>query len=163
MAPPPGDFRVRPTADRAREALFSILQRWPMGPFLDLCAGTGAMGVEAWSRGYDPVTCVEAFEPGLGCLRRNIEGTSIAIQMMDINRLDAYSFRNQGVIFCDPPYELAHPLWGLMAARFAHWIAPGGILVFETDRGTVLELQNGWELAETRDYGAARFHLWTPA
>jgi len=69
VAPPPGDLRVRPTSDRAREALFSILQRWPQGPFLDLCAGTGAVGLEAHSRGYAPVVCLEAAEPGWTCLQ----------------------------------------------------------------------------------------------
>lgn len=162
MVPPPGDFRVRPTADRAREALFSILQRWPMGPFLDLCAGTGAVGVEAWSRGFSPVTCVEAFEPGLSCLRRNVEGTQITVKQSDLKHLGMTAFQNQGVIFFDPPYDLAQPLWSRMADRLAQWLAPTGVLVFETDRNTMLELQNGWVLAETREYGAARFHFWTP-
>ncbi|HJW73122.1 MAG TPA: RsmD family RNA methyltransferase [Geothrix sp.] len=163
VAPPPGDARVRPTADRAREALFSILQRWPRGPFLDLCAGTGAVGVEAWSRNYAPVTCVEAFEPGLTCLRRNAAGTGVVIKRSELKQLKVDDFQGQAVIFLDPPYDLAQALWGQMSARMAQWIAPSGVLVFETDRNTMLELQNGWVLAETREYGAARFHFWTPA
>ncbi|HEY3271892.1 MAG TPA: RsmD family RNA methyltransferase [Geothrix sp.] len=163
LAPPPGDLRVRPTSDRAREALFSILQRWPSGSFLDLCAGTGAVGLEAHSRGYGPVTCVEASEPGWSCLARNAHGTGIMTMRADLRRLPAEAFRDQAVVFLDPPYDQAAALWGRMAARLKSWTAPGGVLVFETDRHTRLELQSGWVLAETREYGAARFHLWTQA
>lgn len=162
VAPPPEDLRVRPTSDRAREALFSILLRWPSGPFLDLCAGTGAVGVEAWSRGYAPVTCVEASEPGWSCLGRNGGGTGIQVLRSDLRRLAAEAFRGQAVIFLDPPYDQAGALWGRMAGRMRAWIAPEGVLVVETDRRTELELQAGWTLAETREYGAARFHFWTP-
>ncbi len=163
VAPPAGDLSVRPTADRAREALFSILQRWGQGPFLDLCAGTGAVGLEAHSRGYAPVVCVESEEPGWSCLRRNLDGSPIQALRQDVNRLKADAFRDQAVIFLDPPYEQAGQVWGRLASRLRGWISPEGVLVFETDRRTTLELQPGWNLAETREYGAARFHLWIPA
>ncbi|WP_306592075.1 RsmD family RNA methyltransferase [Geothrix sp. 21YS21S-4] len=163
MAPPPGDLRVRPTSDRAREALFSILQRWPGGEFLDLCAGTGAVGVEALSRGYEPVTCVESADPGWSSLVRNTQGTPVRTLRADIRRLPADAFGNQAVIFMDPPYDHAEDLWVKMADRLRSWIAADGVLVFETEARTALELQPGWALAERREYGAARFHLWTPA
>jgi 16S rRNA (guanine966-N2)-methyltransferase len=161
-APPPRDHSVRPTSDRAREALFSILLRWPAGPFLDLCAGTGAVGLEAHSRGYQPVTCVETAEPGWSCLLRNARDTTVKGLRTDLRLLDADSFANQAVIFLDPPYNQSGPLWEGLAARMRRWIAPDGVLVFETDRQMKLELQPGWDLAETREYGAARFHFWTP-
>jgi len=163
VAPPAGDLRVRPTSDRAREALFSILQRWPQGPFLDLCAGTGAVGLEALSRGYGPVTCVEAAEPGWSCLNRNAGGTPLVLLRRDLGLLPPGDFRGQAVIFLDPPYDQGPRMWTSLAARMRSWLAPDGILVFETDRTTSLELQPGWQLAETREYGAARFHFWTPA
>lgn len=163
VAPPPGDLRVRPTSDRAREALFSILQRWPPGPFLDLCAGTGAVGLEAHSRGYAPVTCVEAFEPGWSCLRRNARGTDLQLVRADLRSLGVRAFSGQAVIFLDPPYDQAAETWSRLAPLLRSWLANGGVLVFETGRETTLELQPGWELAETREYGSARFHLWSPA
>jgi len=163
VAPPAGDMTVRPTADRAREALFSILQRWGQGPFLDLCAGTGAVGLEAHSRGYGPVVCVESGEPAWTCLRRNLAGSPVQALRMDVNRLKGAAFRDQAVIFLDPPYELAAALWTRLSASLRAWIATDGVLVFETDRKTTLELQPGWNLAETREYGAARFHFWIPA
>ena len=162
-APPPDDLKVRPTADRAREALFSILQRWPTGPFLDLCAGTGAVGLEAHSRGYAPVVCVESGEPGWTCLQKNLAGLPVQALRVDLRRLGPEAYRDQAVIFLDPPYDMAPTLWPRLAGSLRAWIAPGGLLIFETDRKTTLELQPGWFLAETREYGAARFHLWTPA
>ncbi|HJV47946.1 MAG TPA: RsmD family RNA methyltransferase [Geothrix sp.] len=162
-APPPVDLRVRPTADRAREALFSILQRWASGPFLDLCAGTGAVGVEAHSRGYEPVVCVESAEPGWTCLQKNLAGLPVKALRTDLKKLKADAFSQQAVIFLDPPYELASDLWARQAGVLRSWMASDGVLIFETDRKTELELQPGWNLAETREYGAARFHFWTPA
>ena len=162
-APPPGDLRVRPTADRAREALFSILQRWPSGAFLDLCAGTGAVGVEAHSRGYAPVACVESGEPGWTCLQRNLAGLPIQSLREDLRRLQAGAFLAQAVIFLDPPYGMGSILWAGLYDRLRSWLAPTGVLVFETNRNTTLELQPGWLLAERREYGAARFHFWIPA
>ena len=163
LAPPAGDLRVRPTADRAREALFSILQRWGSGPFLDLCAGTGAVGVEAHSRGYAPVVCLESGEPGWTCLQRNLAGLPIQSIRMDLRRMEPGAFRDQAVIFIDPPYEMASTLWARQSSQLRSWISPSGVLVFETDQNTTLELQPGWMLAETRKYGAAQFHLWIPA
>ena len=162
-APPEGDLRVRPTSDRAREALFSILQRWPQGPFLDLCAGTGAVAVEAHSRGYGPVACVERGEPAWSILQKNLQGLPIAATRGDLRALPAEAWRAQAVLFLDPPYAEAAALWAALASRLRGWVADGGVLVFETDRRTKLELQPGWDLAETREYGAARFHFWLPA
>ena len=67
------------------------------------------------------------------------------------------------MIFLDPPYEGAADLWLRSAAALRAWISSDGILVFETGRDTALELQTGWRLAEIREYGSARFHLWIPA
>jgi 16S rRNA (guanine966-N2)-methyltransferase len=162
-SPPEADLRVRPTSDKAREALFSILQRWPQGPFLDLFAGTGAVGLEAWSRGYGPVACVEQGEPGWGCLERNRQGTDLQALRKDARKLEASAFQGQAVVFLDPPYEAAAALWPLLAPRLRGWLAPDGVLVFETERRTELEPQPGWALADRRDYGANRFHFWTLA
>ena len=162
-APPEGDLRVRPTADRAREALFSILQRWPQGPFLDLFAGTGAVGVEAWSRGYGPVTCVESAEPGWSCLQKNLRGTDLRALRQDALKLAADAFPPQAVVFLDPPYALAAEAWHALAPRLRPWTREDGVVVVETDRTTDLELQPGFRLAEMRPYGAARFHLLLPS
>ncbi len=162
QTPAGDDLRVRPTSDRAREALFSILQRWPQGPFLDLCAGTGAVGLEAWSRGYAPVTCVESGEPGWSALQKNLRDTGVVALPMDVTRLAPDAFPPQSVVFLDPPYAQAAGLWRALAPRIRNWTRPDGLVVVETDRDTALELQTSFELAETRHYGAACFHLLLP-
>jgi 16S rRNA (guanine966-N2)-methyltransferase len=134
-----------------------------MGAFLDLCAGTGAVGLEAYSRGFAPVVCIESGEPGWSCLQKNLAGSPIRALRADVRRLEPDAFRDQAVIFLDPPYEMASALWNRQSRQLRSWISPEGVLVYETDRNTTLELQPGWILAETREYGAARFHLWIPA
>nr|WP_320131172.1 RsmD family RNA methyltransferase [uncultured Holophaga sp.] len=158
-SPEPGDMRIRPTADRAREALFSILQRWPQGPFADLFAGTGAVGVEAWSRGYGPVTCVESAPAACVLLDTNIRGTDITVIRKDVRKLSGGVLQGLAVLFVDPPYAEVPALWELLAPRAAGWMAPGGLMVWETDADTVLPPLAGWLAVESRRYGAACFHF----
>lgn len=157
--PGAGETSIRPTADRAREALFSILQKWPHGGFLDLCAGTGAVGLEAWSRGYAPVLCVEREAKALALLEGNLKGTGVQVVPKDIRRLADQAFRDLAVIFADPPYEVSPELWACMAPRLRAWLAPGGVLVWETDHRTELLKVEGWDLLHSRHYGAACFHF----
>lgn len=159
QAPPQDDLRVRPTADRAREALFSILERWPKGPFLDLFAGTGAVGLEAHSRGFGPVVCVERDPVALRCLEANLRGTPVQLLRKDALRLTSEAFRDQAVVFGDPPYEKAVEAFAQMAGILRQWVRPEGLLVWETDRKGLLPPAPGWTLREHRDYGAARFHF----
>ena len=163
QAPPAGDLRVRPTSDRAREALFSILQRWPQGPFLDLFAGTGAVALEAWSRGYGPVTCVERDPVALGCIKANARGTGLLVLGQDALRLRPEALTAQAVVFADPPYESGAQAWAVLAPRLAAWVEPGGLLVWETGRGVDLAPAPGFELLEQRQYGLAVLHLFVPA
>ena len=161
-APPEGDLRVRPTSDRAREALFSILQRWPEGAFLDLFSGTGAAAAEAWSRGYAPVTAVEQGEPGWSCLQRNHRGTGIAALRKDALKLPEDAFRDLAVIFADPPYEASAAAFAALAARLRRWIRADGVLVWESESSLDLPAAPGWRLEAARDYGRVRFHLLVP-
>ncbi len=155
----PADLRVRPTADRAREALFSILQRWPQGPFLDLFAGTGAVALEAWSRGYGPVACVEREPAALACVKVNARGTGLRVLAKDVLRLPRDAFPPQAVVFADPPYEAGAQLWQTLAPRIRDWLDADGVLVWETGHPTELPAAEGLELVESRRYGAAVFHL----
>lgn len=162
QAPAPGDLSIRPTADRAREALFSILQRWPQGPFLDLFAGTGAVAVEAWSRGYAPVACVEREARALACIQSNARGTDLRVVVKDALRLAPEAFSGQAVVFADPPYESSRELWRVLAPRIRPWLDPGGVLVWETGHPEELEAPEGLERLEARRYGAAVFHIFRP-
>ena len=161
-APPEGDLRVRPTSDRAREALFSILQRWPQGAFLDLFSGTGATAAEAWSRGYAPVTAVEQGEPGWSCLQRNLRGTAVEALRKNALKLPEEAFRDLAVIFADPPYEASAAAFAALAAPLRRWIREDGVLVWESESSLDLPQVPGWRLEAARDYGRVRFHLLVP-
>ena len=152
-----GVLEVRPTSDRAREALFSILLRWPMGTFVDLFAGTGAVALEAHSRGYAPVVCVEAKPQPF--LHRNLELGGVSLIPKDAARLRGDAFRDVSVIFADPPYERSAEVWAKLAPLINPWLAEGGVLVWETDARTDLPPQTDWRLVEVREYGTARFHF----
>jgi len=159
LVAPEGSLAVRPTADRAREALFSILQKWPSGPFLDLYAGTGAVGLEALSRGYGPVTLVEKAPEALACLRANARNAEVRVLAQDVRRLGPEAFSGLAVAFADPPYEASAQAWEALAPKAAAWLAPGGVLVLEAPAGAAPAPGPGLELLESRRYGAAEFHI----
>lgn len=159
QGPGAGDRRIRPTSDRAREALFSILQKWPTGPFLDLFGGTGAVALEAWSRGYEPVLCVEKSPEALNLLEINVRGTGVRVLRQDLRKLPPAAFPQQAVVFVDPPYEDSPVLWPGIAPGLASCLLPNGVLVWETGHRTELPAVPGLSLRESRSYGAARFHF----
>jgi 16S rRNA (guanine966-N2)-methyltransferase len=113
---------IRPTSDRVREALFSILgNRLPNSRLLDLYAGTGAIGVEAISRGATHVTCVESDAEALKLLRQNMQVCGIA-HHITVYTHTVKQFLNQperwegpyDIVFADPPYALAQELESLL-------------------------------------------------
>lgn len=159
QGPGAGDLSIRPTSDRAREALFSILQKWPMGPFLDLFGGTGAVAMEAYSRGYEPVICIEQSPAALRLAVANTRGTSVQVLRQDVGKLQSTDFPQQAVIFVDPPYQASPVLWSKLAPRLASCLLPSGVLVWETEYRTQLPTLAGLSLEESRLYGAACFHF----
>ena len=158
---PPGDA-TRPTADRVREALFSMLTS-RLGSFeglrvFDGFAGTGALGIEALSRGAAHGTFVERDGEAIKALRRNVEGmqlnaTIIAAPMESLGLAPALC----DLIMLDPPYAsgLAGPALARLAAN--GWIAPHALISVETGRKEVLETAH--EVLAVRDHGKARLHL----
>jgi 16S rRNA (guanine966-N2)-methyltransferase len=118
---PLGD--VRPTGDRVREAWLSIVNPWLVGArVLDLFAGSGALGLEALSRGAEIVDFVEQAPPSLAAIRKNIEvlgaGNAAVVHRADaIQFLRALQPHAYDVAFADPPYDL-----GLATAVAEHWL-----------------------------------------
>ncbi len=155
--PAKDEMDVRPTSDRAREALFSILQSWPKGAFVDLFGGTGAVALEAHSRGFAPVSCVEAHPRPF--LLKNLERGGVSLVRKDAEKLGPTAFRDLSVVFADPPYDKSAGLWTRMASTLRPWLAHGGVLAWETDDRTELVQPEGWRLVDTRAYGMARFHF----
>ena len=159
---------VRPTSDRAREALFNILSHGRLAasgpPFagkavLDAFAGTGALGLEALSRGASAAVFIETEREALSALRRNIaalgEEDSTHIMAGDATRPPRATMRC-AVVFLDPPYGsgLAAPALAALAA--AGWLTEDALAVVEVAAREPLPAPDGFSLIDARVYGAAR-------
>lgn len=148
----------RPTSDRVKEALFSILNPWMAGArFLDLYAGTGAIGIEALSRGARTVTFVEPDPASLKILRANLAHCQLTTQA-DVQACTAEAFlaRSGGpgydLVFADPPYQdAATGLAVLSALGGSPLVKPETVLILEHGRQASLAGELG-RLALTRQY-----------
>jgi 16S rRNA (guanine966-N2)-methyltransferase len=155
QAPPGAD--TRPTADRVREALFSVLgDRVEGARVLDLFAGSGALGIEALSRGAAEATFVDTAAPAIRTVRANLDALGAAAE---VRRADARRFlgaasadaRQYDLVFLDPPYRLAGRVGRELTGALPAVLAPGAAVVAESDRRTPLEL--GLPLTDERRYG----------
>jgi 16S rRNA (guanine966-N2)-methyltransferase len=160
---PKGDT-TRPTADRTREALFSMLTS-RLGSFedlrvLDLFAGSGALGLEALSRGAASCTFVEQDSAALDCLRINIaklgaKGADVRAQsVMALGPAPAA----YDLILLDPPYESGAGIVALERLLRLGWIAPGALASVETTKKEVVTVE-GFELDVERVHGKAKLTL----
>jgi 16S rRNA (guanine966-N2)-methyltransferase len=160
---PPG-AATRPTADRVREALFSILgQRVQDARVLDLFAGSGALGLEALSRGARHATFVDSGPAALAALRDNLATLGAEAEVV---RADAVRWlraapdgaRQYDLVFLDPPYRRAADLGAPLSDSLPAVLAPGALVVAECDRRSPLELTI--TKTDERRYGDTliRFH-----
>ena len=168
----PSAGHVRPTQDAVREALFSILMaEVPGARFLDLYAGSGAVGIEAWSRGASEVTWVES-HPGVArVLAANVAtlcGGAGRIVREDALRWIARARPGDApyaVIYADPPYgdaEHEDPIEALMAALAASPLAAEGtVFVAEQRAGLPMPKAPGWARIKDRRYGHTRLSIFT--
>jgi 16S rRNA (guanine966-N2)-methyltransferase len=167
LAAPPGET-VRPTGERAREALFNILAHGRFaasGPayagvrVLDAFAGTGAFGLEALSRGASAVTFIENNRAALAVLRRNIAELNEE-QRADIVSGDAASPPRApapvALAFLDPPYGKGLAVPALTALVDAGWLAEGALCVVEMAAKERIEKPPDFASLDERRYGAAR-------
>jgi 16S rRNA (guanine966-N2)-methyltransferase len=167
LVAPPGEA-VRPTSDRAREALFNILSHGRFAtaglpfadrPVLDAFAGTGALGLEALSRGASAAVFIENGREALSALRHNI-GALEAEDRAHIVAGDATRPPRAAMVcaaaFLDPPYRsgLAAPALSALAA--AGWLAPDALAVVEIAAREALQPPVGFAIIDERVYGAAR-------
>ncbi len=152
---------LRPTSDRVREAIFNILQNAarpdpvPGARVLDLFAGTGALGLEALSRGAAEVTFVDDGKIAAGLLRRNIAlmGAGEATRHLRQNalRLGQNGGPPHTLIFLDPPYGQSLTAPVLTAAATGGWLAPEATVVCEDE--TAIAPPPGFALLDQRRYG----------
>lgn len=166
LAAPPGD-RTRPTADRARQALFDVLMHAPFAGravlhgarVLDAFAGTGALGLEALSRGAAEAAFIERDRAALAMLRANIAACGVAgrarVFAADVLRPPGAAFP-ASLLFLDPPYGKALLAPALAALGAAGWICPGALVVAEIGRDEAAPDLPGLSPVDMRCWGAAK-------
>jgi 16S rRNA (guanine966-N2)-methyltransferase len=164
LATPEGR-QTRPTADRTRETLFSMLAS-RLGSFeglrvADLYAGSGALGIEALSRGAEHATFVETDRAALKAIDANSKtfgaGDRVAVRAMSAAALPVCEPFD--LILADPPYEPGSGTAVAVAVAKAGWLAPGGWMAVETHRGDAVTPPEGWEVDTERDVGRARLTI----
>lgn len=152
---------LRPTTDRVREAVFNLLVNGthgnplPGARVLDLFAGTGALGLEALSRGADHATFVDNGAKAQALIRGNVakaraEGAT-ALLRQDATRLAANGDAPFGLVFVDPPYALGLGERAVASALQGGWLAPGAVLVWEESRQPLVPAP--FVLLDRRRYG----------
>jgi 16S rRNA (guanine966-N2)-methyltransferase len=166
LVAPPG-LATRPTSDRARQAIFDQLWHAPWAgravvegaTVLDGFAGTGAMGLEALSRGAARAFFMEQDRAALAALRANIA----ACKAGDACRVIAGDVTEPPIaaapctlVFLDPPYAKGLVPRALTGLQAKGWIAPGALIIAETGRDEENAMLPGFEVISTRDHGAAR-------
>ncbi len=168
---PRGD-KTRPTADRVREALFSILHDVTDLAILDVYAGSGAVGLEALSRGAARVVAVEKARGATESILRNAEGMGYRPPVYTLltgsaeRSLAELARQGQkfGLIFADPPYAEATVLLGHVLRVAPQLLEPQGTIVLEhASRDASPDAPEGFVLVETRRYGEAALAFYTEA
>lgn len=168
LTAPPGQG-TRPTSDRARQAVFNILEHAPWSPGLrnrrviDLFAGSGALGFEALSRGAAFCLFVETDEAARGAIRENVD----ALGLFGATRVHRRSAVDLGVrpgadgppfdlAFLDPPYGRGLGEQALARLVEGGWLSDEAVVVFERGAGEPALVTDGFETLDARDYGAAK-------
>ena len=169
LAVPPGNG-TRPTSDRAREGLLSTWQSLLGGPLdgewvLDLYAGSGAVGLEALSRGASHILLVEADARAARTIRENVKSLGLPGAEVRAGKAEQIvqqpaSAQPYDIVFLDPPYRVAdHDLREiLLTLRTEHWLAPQALVTVErSTRGGEFAWPPGFEAVKSRRYGEGTF------
>jgi 16S rRNA (guanine966-N2)-methyltransferase len=136
---------TRPTPERVREAVFSILADVQGETVLDLYAGSGALAIEAMSRGAQQATLVDSAPAAIAAIRRNVEALGLRVEVLHQRALsflrDAQIHgRQYDLVFLDPPYSQAAALGPELTTALSPVLAVGGRVVVESDPRTPLKL-----------------------
>ena len=161
---------TRPTSDKVREALFSRLDH--LGALrearvLDLYAGSGALALEALSRGAQSATLVEYARPAAGICQENISSLGFTSRAQVINQkverfVTAPGPGKWDLVFCDPPYDLSKTALdkALQDLATAEVLTPGAVIVVErAKRASAVSWPQGWEEFDVRHYGDTSVYL----
>jgi 16S rRNA (guanine966-N2)-methyltransferase len=162
---------TRPTSDRARQAVFNILEHAPWSDgvgglrVLDLFAGSGAMGIEALSRGAAACLFVELAEPACAAIRANLTGLGLGdrgrLLKRDATRLGVRppAEAPYGLVFLDPPYGQGLGERALAGLAEGGWLAPGAVAVLERRRDEPVQDIPGHDRLDLRTYGKAQVQV----
>jgi 16S rRNA (guanine966-N2)-methyltransferase len=163
----PQSQAIRPTADRLRESLFNILIHAYDDPIdgarvLDLFAGTGALGIEALSRGAAFALFVDDGVEARALLRGNVEALGLGgiskVYRRDATRLGpAHPMEPFSLVFADPPYGKGLAEKALASARDGGWLAPGGLVVVEEAVAASFKAPESFGELERRAYDDSEF------
>jgi 16S rRNA (guanine966-N2)-methyltransferase len=167
---------VRPTSDRAREAVFNILAHGkhargegspiPGARVLDAFAGSGALGIEALSRGAAHATFLETSPAALAAIQRNLAAVG-GLDRATVRRADCLAPPAApapcGIVFLDPPYGEGLSAPALTALTQAGWIADDALCVVELSRDDTFVIPEGFAAVDDRRYGRARLVILTRA
>jgi len=159
----PSTHAIRPTTDRTREAVFNVLaHRFPDNlegaRVLDLFAGTGALGLEALSRGAGYAVFIEESTEGRGLIRSNVEVFGLTGKTK-IFRRDATALGDAGtlapfnLLFADPPYGKGLGERALQSAQQGGWLSQGALCVVEEAASAPFEPGSGFSIVDERSYG----------
>ena len=155
----PKGKETRPTGDRVREAAFNLIGPVDEAAVLDLFAGSGAMGLEALSRGAASAVFVESDRDACRTIERNLVKlglTGATVLCRDAFRALAAESRTYDLVLCDPPYGFED--YPRLAGYLKRVLAPNGLLVYETGAKEQPELE-GLSVRTSRTYGSARLTL----
>ena len=163
----PSGREIRPTADRLRESVFNILVHAYDNPIedarvLDLFAGTGALGIEAASRGARFTLFVDNGAEARALLRNNVEslglGGTTKVYRRDATDLGrAHPVEPFSLVFLDPPYGKGLADKALASLRDGSWLTPGALLVVEEAKAASFAVPDGFEELERRAYDDTEF------
>jgi 16S rRNA (guanine966-N2)-methyltransferase len=148
---------TRPTSDKVRGAIFNVLRDVEGAHVLDLFAGTGALGVEALSRGAAGAAFVDDDPTAIAAIGRNTESLDVTIHRRDALRFLASEDRRYDLIFLDPPYSSAPSLGERLTQLLPVVLSQDARIVTESDKRAPLDL--GFPLEFERDYGDTRIRI----
>ncbi len=162
---PPKNDDIRPTTDKARESLFNMLQYYIYeSSFLDLFSGSGAVSIEAISRGAKQVTLVEKSRESTKIINANLNLIADEKHKADLRNIDVISFLQTtnerfDIIFADPPYayEKINQIIELISTR--KLLADDGIMIIETDKNENLEMPRDMYVEKEKIYSISKFSI----
>jgi 16S rRNA (guanine966-N2)-methyltransferase len=160
IAAPRGDF-TRPTSDFVREAAFNLIGPVDGAAVIDLYAGSGAMGLEALSRGAETCVFVDSDREACRTINANLEKLRFEarVHCQDAARALAAETGTYDLVLLDPPYD--DPPHERLAPALARILAPDGLLVYETAAEVEPEIE-GLAVRTSRRYGSKRLTLFEP-